>query len=51
VQGTYTCTAGTYGNFSMVEMTPTISGFTARVSGQNQYCVFSGYMGGIARSH
>ena len=50
VQGSYSCTQGTHGTFDVVEMTPTISGFTARVSGQNQYCQWSGYMGGIRRA-
>lgn len=50
VQGTYGCSDGTRGNFIAIEMTPTISGFTARVAGQSQYCQWSGYMGGIARA-
>lgn len=51
VLGNYSCVNGVGGTFSAVEMTPTISGFTARVSGQNQYCQWSGYLGGIARAH
>jgi len=35
----------------LVEMTPTVSGFTGRIVGQNQFCQFSGYLGGIRRSH
>jgi hypothetical protein len=50
VDGSYSCTDGTAGTFSLIEMTPTISGFTARASGQNQFCQWSGYVGGIARS-
>jgi hypothetical protein len=50
VQGTYSCTDTSHGTFSAIEMTPTISGFTARVSGQNQFCQWSGYLGGIARA-
>ncbi len=50
IQGTYSCTDGTAGPFSAIEMTPTVSGFTARVSGSNQYCQWSGYLGGIARA-
>ena len=47
VAGSYSCTSGSYGSFSLVEMTPTISGFTARASGHNQYCQWSGYIGGV----
>jgi hypothetical protein len=51
VQGTYSCTDGTHGTFVAFEMMPTISGFTARVQGQNQYCSqWSGYFGGLARA-
>lgn len=51
VQGTYSCSSGERGNFDMFEMTPTISGFTARVQGSNQFCSqWSGYAGGIARA-
>jgi hypothetical protein len=50
VQGTYSCTDGTRGTFDAFEMTPTISGFTARISAQNQFCQWSGYFGGIARA-
>ena len=50
IQGTYSCTDGTVGNFIAFEMTPTISGFTARIQGNNQYCQWSGYLGGIRRA-
>jgi len=50
-QGTYSCSDGLHGNFLATEMTPTISGMTARVTGQNQYCQWSGYFGGIARAN
>jgi hypothetical protein len=49
VQGNYNC-GSERGTFTLIEMTPTISGFTARLSGQNQYCQWSGYIGGIARA-
>jgi hypothetical protein len=51
VQGTYSCTDSSYGSFLLFEMTPTISGFNARVQGSNQYCQWSGYMGGIKRAN
>ena len=50
VVGTYTCADGTAGSFQLIEMTPTISGFTARASGNNQFCQWTGYMGGISRA-
>jgi hypothetical protein len=51
VVGTYTCVNGTRGTFQISEMTPTLSGFTARVSGNNQLCQWSGSLGGISRAH
>jgi hypothetical protein len=50
VQGNYTCSDGTQGTFTWFEMTPTISGFTARATGQNQFCQWSGFIGGITRA-
>jgi hypothetical protein len=51
VAGNYTCSSGERGTFQMYEMTPTISGFTGRVDGANQYCArWSGYVGGISRA-
>ena len=50
VSGTYSCTDGTHGAFEAFEMTPTVSGFTSRIVGQNQFCNWSGYFGGIARA-
>ncbi len=50
VDGSYSCASEISGSFSAVEMNPTISGFTARISGQNQLCNFSGTFGGIRRA-
>jgi hypothetical protein len=50
VTGSYSCNNGVQGQFALVELTPTISGFTGRYVGQNQYCQFSGYLGGVRRS-
>lgn len=50
VDGSFNCSNGIQGSFVLVEMTPTISGFTGRISGQNQFCRFSGYLGGVRRS-
>jgi hypothetical protein len=49
-QGTYSCYSGEQGTFLAYEMTPTVSGFTARIQGNNQYCQWSGYLGGLARA-
>jgi hypothetical protein len=43
VTGNYSCSTGEYGTFLAFEMTPSISGFTARVQGSNQYCQWCGY--------
>ena len=50
VSGNFSCGTGAQGTFALYEMTPTISGFTGRVVGASQFCQFSGYMGGVARS-
>ena len=50
VTGNYSCNNGVQGAFDLAEMLPTISGFTGRVSGQNQFCQFSGSFGGFRRS-
>ena len=50
VDGTYTCSDGTAGTFTLFEMTPTISGFVGQAVGQNQVCHWSGFMGGITRA-
>ena len=50
VQGTYSCTDGTLGTFEAFEMTPTLSGFTSGITGQNQFCQWSGYLGGLTRA-
>ena len=50
VLGNFACTNGVQGQFALQEMNPTISGFTARFIGQNQFCQFNGYIGGVRRS-
>jgi hypothetical protein len=50
VNGNYSCTSGVQGAFALVEMTPTISGFTGRIVGQNAFCDFAGTLGGIRRA-
>jgi hypothetical protein len=51
VAGNYNCSNGIQGAFAMIELTPTVGGFTGRVLGQNQYCQFTGQFGGVRRSH
>ncbi len=50
VSGNFSCATGAQGPFTMFEMTPTVSGFTGRLVGTSQFCQFSGYLGGVARS-
>jgi len=50
VAGTYGCAGQRAGYLRRLWMTPTISGFTARVRGQNQYCQWQCYLGGTQRS-
>ena len=49
VAGNYACSDGVQGSFMLFEMAPTVSGFTARIVGQNQFCDFAGTFGGITR--
>ena len=49
VNGSVACSNGTQGSFLLVELTPTISGFNGRLVGQDQYCQWSGYIGGVTR--
>jgi len=51
VVGTYSCSDTSFGQFTLAEITRTISGFTARAFGSNQFCQqWTGYMGGIRRA-
>ena len=50
VNGSYSCTSGVTGSFQMFDMAQMLSGFTGRFAGQNQYCQFSGYFGGVRRA-
>jgi len=49
--GTYSCTDGTVGTFSMNALEWTLMGMSGLVSAQNQACQFSGYFGGITNAH
>lgn len=46
VIGAYSCTDGNRGVFHMYEMSANVTGFTARVDGENKYCKWSGFLGG-----
>jgi hypothetical protein len=50
VSGNYTCSSGVQGVFMLLEMTPTVSGFSSRIVGQNQFCDFAGTFGGVVRA-
>jgi hypothetical protein len=50
VSGNYNCADGTAGTFDLVEITGTISGFSGRMSGHNQFCQWTGTFGGVVRS-
>ena len=50
IVGNYGCSDGTVGTFTAIEITATVSGVTARISGQNQACLWSGFFGGIRRA-
>jgi hypothetical protein len=47
LNGTYSCTDGARGTFSMVGIQTTLFGMTAGIFGKNQWCSFYGYLGGI----
>ncbi|HZQ61792.1 MAG TPA: hypothetical protein VFC24_10610 [Casimicrobiaceae bacterium] len=47
VSGSYSCTDGTQGSFTLTELTSTNNGFVASMTGQNQFCQWSGNLGGI----
>ena len=49
--GSYTCTDGTNGTFAMSTMEWTAVGMTGLVAGQNQFCQFTGYFGGVTGGH
>ena len=50
VTGTFQCTNGTSGSFSLQELEGTLSGITARLTTANGGCGFSGRIGGARRA-
>jgi hypothetical protein len=49
--GTYSCGDGTVGTFTMGTLEWTVFGMSGNVAGQNQFCQFNGYFGGITNGH
>jgi hypothetical protein len=47
VSGTYSCTLGSTGTFTMTEVDVSRNGFSATFSGQDQFCSYNGYFGGV----
>jgi hypothetical protein len=51
VAGNYSCTSGEVGTFELNALQWTTVGVTAFMGGQNQYCRFSGFVGGMGSQH
>jgi hypothetical protein len=49
MQGSYSCSNAVSGTFTAFELEKTVSGITGRHVGRNNYCLFSGHIGGILR--
>jgi hypothetical protein len=47
ISGTYACTLGSTGSFTMTEVDASRNGFNARFSGSDQFCSYNGYFGGV----
>jgi hypothetical protein len=47
ISGTYSCTLGSTGTFTMTEVDVSRNGFNATFSGQDQFCRYNGYFGGV----
>jgi hypothetical protein len=47
VAGSYNCTLGSTGTFTMREVDVTRSGFSATFTGSDQFCTYNGYFGGV----
>lgn len=47
ITGSYTCTVGSVGTFTMSEVETSKSGFTAVFTGRDQFCNYSGFFGGV----
>jgi len=51
VDGNYSCLNGEVGTFTMFAMQWTLYGMSAGITGQNQFCHFDGFLGGITGLH
>jgi len=51
VDGNYSCVNGEAGTFIMSAMQWTLYGMSAGISGQNQFCHFDGFLGGVTGLH
>lgn len=47
ISGTYSCTLGSTGSFTMTEVEASRNGFNATFSGSDQFCTYNGYFGGV----
>jgi hypothetical protein len=46
VAGSWSCTTGNSGSFTLSSIQANVNGFTARFHGNDQYCTYDGYFGG-----
>ena len=46
ITGTFTCTLGSNGTFTMTEVDVSRNGFTAAFTGRDQFCTYNGFFGG-----
>ena len=46
ISGTFSCTLGSNGTFTMSEVDVSKNGFTAVFTGRDQFCTYNGYFGG-----
>ena len=47
IAGTFTCTLGSNGTFTMSEVDVSKNGFSATFNGRDQFCTYNGFFGGI----
>jgi hypothetical protein len=47
ISGSYSCTLGSSGTFTMTEVDVSRNGFSAIFSGRDQFCNYNGYFGGV----
>lgn len=45
--GTWSCTTGNHGNFTLDMVDASQNGFNARFNGSDQYCTYNGFFGGL----